>query len=123
MSNLTSSLILYGKITTTLPKAKATKSEAERIIAKCFSIKDPVTLTRYLNNNLYGGARIKLQDIVADIKSVSVIKSTTRFGDGGQTAIVVLNMKESAEKTEAPKEAKTEKKAPASTKDKVKKGK
>ena len=94
IKNLTSSLILYGQIKTTLPKAKATKQDAQRVISRAQTTKDVVALNRFLRNDLYGGAIKKLPEIASQIKSVSVLKLDTRFGDGSQEALVILNLDE-----------------------------
>lgn len=108
--NQLTSLVLYENITTTSSKAKTLKSEAQSLIAMVKKEQEPWELIRKVNKILYGGAVRKIIDKKDDFTSVSIIKSSNRFGDGVQKSIVILNSKE--KKLE--KKAKTTEKKEAS---------
>ena len=91
--NQMSSLILFEKVITTLPKARALKSEAEKLVSKINSSNEKFNLVRDLAKVLYGGSVSKAIDTKGTFVSVSMVKLDTRFGDGAKRAMVMLNKK------------------------------
>ncbi len=98
IANMATSLIFHGKITTTIPRAKTVTPYVERIftIAKKDTLTARRTVTGLLNDKK---AAAKIFDIglpnITDLSSgfTTIIKSSTRKGDGAQKAIVMLNSK------------------------------
>lgn len=93
MRNQLSSLVLFEKVTTTEAKAKALKSEAQKLVCKINSSKESYNLIRDLKKTLYGGSISKAVDTKGQFESVSIAKLDNRFGDGAKKAIVILNRK------------------------------
>lgn len=90
--NQLSSLILYGQIKTTRAKAKALKSEMQKLVCDLKKSEGHI-LVRKADEVLYGGASKKAVDILQSIESVSVLKLPPRSGDSAPLAVVVLNKK------------------------------
>lgn len=93
LKSLLVSLIIQGRITTTLAKAKAIRPAVERLITHGKT--DSVTNRRYLMQRLQNDQAVK--KIVLDLgpKYVSrtggytrILKLTQRVGDGAQTALI-----------------------------------
>lgn len=87
--NQLSSLVLNGKVVTTLPKARVLKSEMEKMIHKVRKL-EGISRTRMLAGLLYGGAVKKMEDEYINYKKVTLYKTTSRIGDGaplGQVAV------------------------------------
>ena len=95
LANLTISLIMHKRITTTLAKAKALKKYAEPLITRC---KDDSTNSRrvvfsYLQNKealkeLFGPVAEKVGDRPGGY--TRIIKLGNRLGDGAQTCFIEL---------------------------------
>ncbi|MBO4851201.1 MAG: 50S ribosomal protein L17 [Prevotella sp.] len=95
LANMTISLIMHKRITTTLAKAKALKKYAEPLITRC---KDDSTHSRrvvfsYLQNKealkeLYGPVAEKVGDRPGGY--TRIIKLGHRLGDGAQTCFIEL---------------------------------
>ncbi|OQA51971.1 MAG: 50S ribosomal protein L17 [candidate division WS2 bacterium ADurb.Bin280] len=105
--NLLSSLIVYGEIETTLPKAKFLKSKAEAFFAKLASI-DNLSRIRLSKSVLYSPADEKVHEIA--FESIRIFKLSHRFGDNAPMARVVLKLKDDTakdKKAENSKEKKT----------------
>jgi len=95
LANMTISLIMHKRITTTLAKAKALKKYAEPLITRC---KDDSTHSRrvvfsYLQNKealkeLFGPVAEKVGDRPGGY--TRVIKLGTRLGDAAQMAFIEL---------------------------------
>lgn len=89
--NQLSSLFLYGRIKTTKAKAKALKSEAQKLVSDLKNTEGH-NLVKRAREVLYGGASKKAVDIIASVKSISILSLPPRLGDGASSAIVVLNV-------------------------------
>ena len=95
LANLTISLIMHKRITTTLAKAKALKKYAEPLITRC---KDDSTNSRrvvfsYLQNKealkeLFGPVAEKVGDRPGGY--TRIIKLGNRLGEGAQTCFIEL---------------------------------
>ena len=95
LANMTISLIMHKRITTTLAKAKALKKYAEPLITRC---KDDSTHSRrvvfsYLQNKealkeLYGPVAEKVGDRPGGY--TRIIKLGHRLGDAAQTSFIEL---------------------------------
>lgn len=103
MRNQLSSLVLSGKIVTTLPKAKLLKSEMEKLISNVRKL-EGINKTRKIAGILYGGAKAKMADEYDSYRSVSLYKTVSRFGDGAPLSQVVIE-----KNSNKPKELKKEK--------------
>lgn len=91
LRNQLSSLVLYGEIQTTSPKAKFLKGEADRFVSKLGSLSQ-LEKSKLCNKMLYGPAIKKAQD--EKYKSVSIYRVSKRFGDNADVSKVVLSIQD-----------------------------
>lgn len=112
LRNQLSSLVLYGEIQTTSPKAKYLKREADKMVAKLNSLSD-LEKSKICNKILYGPAVKKAQD--DNYISVSIYRIGKRFGDNAEVSKVILNLSDQKE-AKAFKEDNGENKKPRSKK-------
>ena len=98
LRNLATSLILYEKIKTTLPKAREVKPIVEHLLSVAVS-SDPkqVTLRRRLNSYFFDeNASRKVIEVLVprykDMQSgyIKIVKADNRLGDSAQMAYVIL---------------------------------
>lgn len=101
--NQLSSLIVNERITTTLPKAKALKTESEALVALLAKKDDLFNLKRKVGKLLYGNAVDKALDDRSKFESVSIFKIAKRAGDNAQMAQVILNIKHAEKEIEKEK--------------------
>lgn len=111
LRNQMSSLILFGEITTTLPKAKFLKSGVESFISSLDKQND-LGRVKLSAKNLYGPAVKKAIDV--KFGKVRIFKLGNRFGDSAPIAKVSMEIiegskkvKESAKKDKSEKTTKT----------------
>jgi len=107
MRNQLSSLVLNGKVITTLSKAKLLKSEMEKLIQKTGKL-EAVSRKRMIGGTLYSGAVKKLDDEYKTYKNVAIYKVYSRRGDGAPMGQVVIGKDEPSKSTSKKIEAKNE---------------
>ena len=122
IKNMLSSLIKYEQITTTLPKAKVLKPQADKIITlgKKENLQNTRKLITKLQNEKLASKVIKtLSKRYENRKGgyTRIIKSGFRYGDNAPMAVIefvdrdIEAKKVDRKKTEIPKKQKEEKKA------------
>lgn len=92
MRNQLSSLILSGKVITTLAKAKLLKSKMEKMIQDVKKL-ETVNKRRMIAGLLYGGAVKKMDDESEAYEKVALYKVSARRGDGAPLGQVVIEKK------------------------------
>ena len=111
IKNMLNSLVKYEQITTTLPKAKVIKPQAEKLIT--LGKKDTLQNTRTLISKLQDEAsatkiRKTLSKRYLNRKGgyTRIIKAGFRYGDNAPMAVIeFVDRDKEAKKVEAPKEA------------------
>lgn len=96
VKNLLTSLFIYGKVETTLSKAKILRSLANKALSRAFRYTHTFNAIRYLNTILFHD--IASKRIIDEYKPkyegktnyVRMIKNGIRKGDGAPKAIVEL---------------------------------
>lgn len=120
--NQVRSLFKSGSVSTTTPKAKVLKANAEKFISKVNTAKDDINLVKYVRTMLGEVDHAKVIKTLKDDKaSVSIMKVGFRAGDNAEVSKVVVNGVElkpkragrkvsaKSEKTEAKVEVETKK--------------
>jgi len=98
LKNLTSSLILHEKITTTVPKAKELKAYAERLISR--GKKGDLCARRYISRFLPKNVVAKIMEDIAPSFSqrnggyIKIVRIAERKGDNAPLCIVFFSERE-----------------------------
>jgi len=98
LRNQLSSLVLYGEIQTTSPKAKFLKREADSFVSKLNTL-NSLEKSKLCNKVLYGPAIKKAQD--EKYSRISIYRVSKRFGDNAEISKVVMSV-EMPEETKTP---------------------